>query len=784
MPILLSLLFAVLLLAVPSTAHALDLPQYVETKVVGGTASDYGNTIEKDSQGNLYIGGNFGTGTLDFDPGTGVDNHTNAGAADMFLTKYNADGTYAWTKTWGGTGSESLYNIAFDSSDNIYLATEFGSTIDLNPNSGIDSYTSAGSVDIALIKLTSDGEYVYSKVMGSTSHDRLHTVQYSTSDGFIYIAGKFTGNVDFDPSGSIDTKNSAGNYDAYLTKFNTDGTYVWTKTWGDTDRDTVNDIALDSSGNIYLAGVFRNTVNFDTTGGTDNKTSAGLDDAFLTRYNADGTYGWTKTWGSTANDFSFNIRVSPSNDVYIVGSYQLTVDFDPSGVTNNLTSAGSEDSYVSKFESDGTYDLTYAWGGSLMDEVNAITFDSAGNYYIGGFFNGSIDMDPTSGTSTIASNGLYDQFFSVFDQNDQYLTTKTFGSSTEVNWFDEILYELYASGTKLYVTGFYNATTDFDPGSGTDNRTSAGGWDIYYSTYNLDYTSPIISAVNPISTSTSSTITWTTNELASSIVEYGLTSGYGTSTTETNTTPRVLSHSATLPGLIACTTYHYRVKSTDASTNTTTGSDNTFTTGGCVGSTSAQGEAASIPSTPLCTDEQPSEAPDLFQADSTSTSIKIFFTPISNTNTYHVSYSSKPSAEEHGVEVTLEREGVQNYMIHALKPRTTYYFKVRGQHGCMPGDWSGVMKIATRSQGSLSALPSYKYAAKNQSPVFTQEVTTLNATTKNMLPPSPKTVMGASDEKALDTITVTSAPTKHESPTAPQREQPQPTKTCFLWMCW
>jgi len=781
MRILLSLLLAVLLLAVPSTSHALDLPQYIETKVVGGTGVDYGNTIEKDSQGNLYIGGNFGTGTLDFDPGTGIDNHTNAGAADMFLTKYNADGTYAWTKTWGGTGSESLYNIAFDSSDNIYLATEFGTTIDLNPNSGIDSYTSAGSVDIALIKLTSDGEYVYSRVMGSTSHDRLHTVQYSTTDGFIYIAGKFTGNVDFDPSGSIDTKNSAGNYDAYLTKFNTDGTYVWTKTWGGTDRDTVNDMALDSNGNLYLAGVFRNTtINFDTTGGTDNHSSVGLDDAFLTKYNTDGTYAWTKTWGSTANDFSFNIRVSPSNDIYIVGSYQLTVDFDPSGGTNNITAAGSEDSYVSKFESDGTYDLTYAWGGSLMDEVNAITFDSAGNYYIGGFFNGSIDMDPTSGTSTIASNGLYDQFFSVFDQNDLYLTTKTFGSTTEVNWFDEILYELYASGTKLYMTGFYNATTDFDPGTGTNNRTSAGGWDIYYSTYNLDYTSPVISAINPISTSTSSTITWTTNELASSIVEYGLTSGYGSSTTETNTTPRVLSHSVSLPGLVACTTYHYRVKSTDASTNTTTGSDNTFTTGGCIGSNSPLGEAASMPSTPICTDEKPSEAPDLFQADSTSASIKLFFTPISNTNTYYVSFSTKSSAEEHGAEVTLEREGVQNYMIRALKPQTTYYFKVRGQRGCMPGDWSNIMKIPTRSQGLLSSVPSYKYSSS----VSTQPVTTLNTAQTKVLDPSHKTVMGASDEKSPDTIIITLPPAKNEEQIPPQREQPQPSKTCFLWVCW
>ncbi len=518
-------------------AFALDLPSYLETSVVGGTSTDYGNTIEKDSQGNLFIAGNFGTGTIDFNPGAGVDTFTNAGAADMFLTKFNADGTYAWTKVWGGTGSESIYNIAFDSSDNIYLAAEFGATVDLDPNAGVDSYTSAGSVDIALIKLNTDGTYAYSKVMGSTSHDRLHSVQYSTVDGFIYIAGKFTGTVDFDPSGSTDSKVSAGNYDAYLTKFNTDGTYVWTKTWGGTDRDTVNDMALDSSGNFYLAGVFRNTVNFDATGGTDNKTSAGLDDAFLTRYNADGTYGWTKTWGSTTNDFSFNIRVSPSNDIYIVGSYQLTVDFDPSGVTNNITSAGSEDSYVSKFESDGTYDFTYTWGGALMDEVNTITFDSDGRWYIGGFFNGTIDFDPTGGTDNIASNGLYDQFFSVFDSSDAYIVSKTFGSATEVNWFDEILYELYASGNKLYLTGFYNGTTDFDPGAGTDNETSAGGWDIYYSTYSLDTTAPVLVETGPINNTFDTTPNYIFTTTESGTITYGgsCTSGTTSAISGSNT---------------------------------------------------------------------------------------------------------------------------------------------------------------------------------------------------------------------------------------------------------
>ncbi len=99
-----------------------------------------------------------------------------------------------------------------------------------------------------------------------------------------------------------------------------------------------------------------------------------------------------------------------------------------------------------------------------------------------------------------------------------------------------------------------------------------------------DITAPVASSVSATPGDTTATITWTTDENASSQVEYGLTTSYGNQTVESDTTPRVTSHSVALSGLNACTLYHYRVKSTDGSTNTVTGTDNTFSTTGCAGS--------------------------------------------------------------------------------------------------------------------------------------------------------------------------------------------------------
>ncbi len=102
----------------------------------------------------------------------------------------------------------------------------------------------------------------------------------------------------------------------------------------------------------------------------------------------------------------------------------------------------------------------------------------------------------------------------------------------------------------------------------------------------IDTTGSEISLVTATPSSISATVTWATDELSSSIVQYGLTNSYGTSTTEADTSPRVTSHSVSLSNLVACTLYHYRVKSNDVANNLSTGSDNTFTTTGCTGSAS------------------------------------------------------------------------------------------------------------------------------------------------------------------------------------------------------
>ncbi len=115
-----------------------------------------------------------------------------------------------------------------------------------------------------------------------------------------------------------------------------------------------------------------------------------------------------------------------------------------------------------------------------------------------------------------------------------------------------------------------------------------------------------------------------------------------------------------------------------------------------VGTTNTSGGSA-----PVCTDSKPFGTPNIFQISTTENTAKIFFTPLSSTNSYYISYSPSPSAEEHGVNVTLGSDGVQSYTIGFLKPETSYYFKVRGQNGCATGNWSSIVSSVTAHKPTL-----------------------------------------------------------------------------------
>ena len=206
----------------------------------------------------------------------------------------------------------------------------------------------------------------------------------------------------------------------------------------------------------------------------------------------------------------------------------------------------------------------------------------------------------------------------------------------------------------------------------------------------------------------------------------------------------------------------------------------------------------SPPDPNYCGNLKPALAPDLFQIDVNGYGAKLFFTPLNDTSDYFISFSSmNTNAEEHGEQVTLLREGVKSHLINYLKPNTIYYFKVRGNNGCMPGEWSNIMKIKTTSS-KTSSRKFYRY-----SPTPTTIFNTLKTNLTNLIRPTkpssvklptikpivpttkPSTIIQTPNANPIikPTQTTTYPTTQTTTPTQPTTSINQQRK-CFLWWCW
>ena len=494
--LILFLTLCVTCVTTPLHAHAAKELTYDEAFTYGTSAWDSPDEIVYDNDGNLFIAGTINTGTVDFDILTsGIDEQTNSSGSgyEPYITKYNEDGTYAWTRKWGGTGgNDAFYDIAFDSDNNVYVGGEFWGTVDFDPGVGTAYATSSGSVDPYLVKYNQDGEFQWVKTWGGTGPDRGLYLLFDENDG-LYVSSRYQREVDFDPGpGEVIFDTGISNYDPYISKFDTDGNHVWTRTWGSTGVDGARNTVIGDDGNIYQIGYFSGTVDFDPGAGTTTATSAGGYDAFLSVFDTDGNFISVKTWGGTSNDYAHEIRKSADGSLYISGSFAGTVDLNPGAGTYSVTSNNSsEDAYVSKFSADGDFELARVFGGPDTDQAYALTFDSDNNYVIGGQVSGPIDVDFSSAEHILTPTAEWGLFLAAYTEDDEFIDAVMFGTDRADVWYQDSVQSIAIQDTTLYVAGSFTYTMDFDPGDDLDEVTSVdNSIDTYIARYT--FTEPTI----------------------------------------------------------------------------------------------------------------------------------------------------------------------------------------------------------------------------------------------------------------------------------------------------
>ena len=190
-----------------------------------------------------------------------------------------------------------------------------------------------------------DGDFVWAKAMGGTSDEYGHGIFVDIS-GNVYASGYFWGTVDFDPGPGTFNLTSVGSNDIFTSKLDSNGNFVWAKAMGGTSGDQGHGISVDTSGNVYTTGSFFDTVDFDPGPKTFNLTSAGSRDIFISKLDSNGNFAWAKAMGGTSSDLGRGIFVDASCNVYTIGYFSDTVDFDTGLGIFNLTSAGLDDIFI------------------------------------------------------------------------------------------------------------------------------------------------------------------------------------------------------------------------------------------------------------------------------------------------------------------------------------------------------------------------------------------------------------------------------------------------------
>ncbi len=386
-----------------------------------------------------------------------------------------------WARTWGGVDSETAYAVAPDNYGNIYVLSYFWGTSDFDPGPGSDEYTPVAQSDAALSKYDSSGNYIWTRVWGGDGGDYVSRLAI-TDAGDIVISGSFNGTADFDPGPGVEEHTSESTSDSYLLKLNSAGNFMWVDVWGGPSFDSANDLALDSTGNIYVSHQFRALSDFDPGPGVDEHTSGGSYDAALTKFGPDGSYIWGKSWGAADADLSNVICLDKSGDVYVAGWFEGTVDFDPGVPVAEHTSNDAEDIFLSKFDSDGVFQWVATWGGVDSDKVYGLRSDNFDGIYICGYIYNTVDFDPGPGVAEQTSSGLKDPFLSKLNTAGEYQWARVWGGSTG----SEYTYQLAIdSAANVYIAGDFASPTDFDPGPGLDEKTTPGDkYDIFVAKYN------------------------------------------------------------------------------------------------------------------------------------------------------------------------------------------------------------------------------------------------------------------------------------------------------------
>jgi uncharacterized repeat protein (TIGR01451 family) len=380
---------------------------FIWVKQFGGAGYDFVNSISLDDSMNIYFTGTF-EDTADFDPGVGIYNIVSAGQRDIFVTKLNSNGDLIWAKQIGSSGYDFGRYVYLDSSS-FFLLGDFNGTVDLDPNAGVLNATSSGGADMFISKFDLNGNLIWAKKFDGTSDDNAYKMDLDPS-GNILMTGIYWGTTDLDPGVGVQSFIATGTgRDIFVVKLDPNGNYIWAfGLSGPGAFDLGSAIKTDASGNVYYAGRFDATIDFDPGPGVLNLSTPGIsyENIYVSKLDPNGNLVWAKSMNCNSSAQVTDIQLDSLNNIYATGDFYGTNDFDTGAGTNNISASGC-DAFIFKLDSLGNS----IWAGS-MKGTGGVTFgysllrDKKNNLLMAGTFTWTIDANPNVGVYNLGVSGF------------------------------------------------------------------------------------------------------------------------------------------------------------------------------------------------------------------------------------------------------------------------------------------------------------------------------------------------------------------------------------------
>jgi hypothetical protein len=253
------------------------------------------------------------------------------------------------------------------------------------------------------------GGYVSSVVFGGAGGERVAQLTVDAA-GNRYALGTFAGTCDFAPGKTAKWfMTSAGGEDVFLAKYSPAGKLVWARQFGGGGDDQPGNVAV-TAGQVYVAGGYSGTADFNPTAGKDVRTSAGASDAFVVRLSVNGKYEWARTAGAKSFDTAYDLALGPAGQVFVGGTYRQSAVFP--GLSQEA-GGGGRDGYVWALDSAGASQGFRPFRSLGDDAVTALAVAPAdGRLFVAGHFGGGLTF---GGGGFVNPVGADDAFVAAYD---------------------------------------------------------------------------------------------------------------------------------------------------------------------------------------------------------------------------------------------------------------------------------------------------------------------------------------------------------------------------------